>query len=139
MAYQPVYLSSNQSQSDILSDDGVWDEEEGKGGRREGVHGCRVTILRLNMLEFQWDRGVNDDRCNSQSHAELRLRTWLAHDALHLFVSLSRQRDAVPLQHLHSCDVMKARRQIQRQTGGLSIPTQDVVACQQIHFPPFCV
>lgn len=70
-----------------------------------------------------WGWGVNDDRCNSQSHAELRLCTWLAHDALYFFISLSRQRDSIPLQHLHSCGAMRASRQSQSQRGVITPQT----------------
>jgi len=106
---------------------------KGQGGRREGVQGCSVTILQLNMLEFQWDGAVNDNRCNSQSHIELRLCTWLAHDALHFFICLSCQRDSVPLQHLHSCGVIKAVGRFREKTV-LSILTQNVWAFQLNHF-----
>lgn len=64
------------------------------------------------------ERRVNDDRCNSQSHAELRLCTRLAHDALHFFVCLRCQRNPIPLQHLHACHVSKQQQQQQKRDLG---------------------
>lgn len=79
---------------------GMEKRKQERGEERGCTRVCRHQIAAKHQGS---ERRVNDDRCNSQSHTELRLCTRLAHDALHFFVCLCCQRNPIPLQHLHSC------------------------------------
>lgn len=87
-----------------------WRKKNWKEQERREERGCTWVQKHHIAAKHGGARGLNDDRCNSQSNAELRLCTRLADDALHFFISLCRQRDAVPLQHLHSCVVSKVQK-----------------------------